>query len=124
MAGLLYLFRLFVYAAQETVPVVKERLAVMADRLYRFITVPGMGAAFVFGLLMLWMNPGLLHQPWMHAKLFFVVAMAGFTGFGGKLRRELNAGKTRYSSKTLRYLNEVPTLLLVAIVFLVILRPF
>ena len=124
MAGILYLFRLFVYHAAEREAVVKERFKVMERKLYKIIVVPAMLLAFALGIALIAMNPGLLHQPWLHAKLALVVALAGFSGFGGKLRRELERDVCRYSERTFRILNEVPTVLMVLIVLLVIVRPF
>lgn len=124
MAGILYLFRLFIYHTEETEEVVMSRFRVMEERLYRIITVPAMAVAFVLGIVMLSLHGDLMRQPWLHGKLFFVIAMAGITGFAGKLRRRLAAGEKPYTSKQLRILNEVPTLLLIAIVLLVILKPF
>ncbi len=124
MAGILYLFRLFIYHTEETEEVVKSRFRVMEERLYRIITMPAMVVAFILGFFMLSFHPELWRQPWLHGKLLLVLAMAGITGFAGKLRRRLAEGEKPYTSKQLRILNEVPTLLMIAIVLLVILKPF
>lgn len=124
MAGILYLFRLFVYHAAESEAVVKARFVVMEGKLYRIILVPAMVVAFLLGVSMLAMNPVLLEKPWMHAKLFFALCLIGVSHMAGRIRRELSQGHCRYREKTFRILNEVPTLLMIAIVFLVILRPF
>src|SRR3954467_14050717 len=79
MAGILYLFRLFVYHAAETEEVVKARFIVMEKKLYRIITVPAMTVAFLMGVTMLSMNPVLLEQKWMWGKLFFALALIGVT---------------------------------------------
>src|SRR3954463_270883 len=81
MAGLLYLFRLFVYHAAEKEEVVKERFRMMEWRLYRIITMPAMVAAFVFGVTMLYLNPTLLRQPWMIAKLILVSLLIAVTHY-------------------------------------------
>jgi protoporphyrinogen IX oxidase len=124
MAGLLYLFRLFIYHTEETEEVVMSRFRVMEERLYRIITAPAMGIAFVAGSFMLSLHPELLGKPWMWGKLALVVGMAGLTGKAGGLRRTLARGEKRLTSKQLRFLNEVPTLLMIGIVFLVILKPW
>jgi putative membrane protein len=124
MAGILYLYRLFVYHAEETETVVKERFKIMEKRLLRYITMPAMLASLVFGVVMLGMNPSLLHQPWMHAKLFFVVLLMGMTHYSGIQRKQLESGTSSKSGRFYRILNEIPTLLMLLIVLLVIMRPF
>jgi putative membrane protein len=124
MAGILYLFRLFVYHAAETESVVKARFVVMERRLYKYITVPAMLFALVFGLLMLIANPQLFRQPWIHAKLTLVFLLMGYTGLGGRFRRKLEAGTCTVSERAFRWLNEVPTAFMIVIVFLAILKPF
>ena len=124
MAGILYLFRLFVYHATEKEAVVRERFVMMESRLHRIIVHPAMGITLILGLLMLALNTELLTKPWMHGKLLLVAGMLFLTVFAGKIRRELAAGKARYSDRGFRILNEVPTLLMIGIVFLVILRPW
>ncbi len=124
MAGILYLFRLFIYHTEEKEAVVISRFQVMEERLYRIITVPAMTVAFILGSTLLSMNPLLLRQPWMHGKLFFVICMGGVTGYAGGLMKRLANGERPLTSKQLRFLNEVPTLLMIGIVFLVILKPW
>ena len=122
MAGLLYLFRLFVYHVEETEPLVKSRLVVWQEKLSRIIVGPAAMAALLFGVGMLGMNPSLLDLPWMRLKILLVAGMLAVTHFASKLRRQLARGECPYSSRTLRFLNEVPTLLMIGIVFLVILK--
>ena len=124
MAGILYLFRLFVYHAEETENVVKKRLHVMAYRLWRYITVPAMVASAVFGACMIGLAPSLLAAPWLHAKLLGVAGLVAMTLYGGSTIDALEEGTCRVSSRTFRILNEVPTLLMIGIVFLVVLKPF
>lgn len=124
MAGILYLYRLFIYHVEETESVVKARFEIMEERLARIIMLPAAGASFVFGAFMLALNPYLLQQPWMHAKLLFVVGLLGMTHLAGRVRRQLAKGTCPYSSKTLRILNEVPTLFMFGIVIMVIIRPW
>jgi protoporphyrinogen IX oxidase len=124
MAGILYLFRLFIYHTEETEEVVMSRFRVMEERLYRIITVPAMGVAFALGAFLISLNPELLARPWLHAKLLLVVILAGVTGKAGAVMKSLARGEKTLTSRQLRFLNEVPTLLMIAIVLLVILKPW
>lgn len=125
MAGILYLFRLFVYHTENLSDSSRSAmLKVMERKLYKYITVPAMYVAWIAALVMIALNPGLLKQGWLHAKLLFVLALSVFTLYGGRVMSDLDTGKKSYTSKHLRILNEVPTLLMVAIVIFVIFRPF
>lgn len=124
MAGILYLIRLLIYHAIETEAVVKSRFETMESRLYRVITMPAMTAALAFGIWMLVLNPSLFSQGWMHAKLLLVVFLIGVTHSSKAVMRKLAAGQWQRGDRFLRILNEVPTLLMIIIVFLVILKPF
>jgi len=124
MAGVLYLFRLFVYHAMETEEIVKSRFRVMEKKLYRIITMPAMSVAFIAGVTMLYFNPFNLHEGWMHAKLTFVFLLIGVTHYAGGLIRKFAEGEPTPSEKSLRLLNELPTVLMILIVFMVIVRPF
>lgn len=122
MAGILYLIRLFVYHSAETEAVVVERFKVMEYRLYRYITYPAMLASFLFGGVMLYLQPFLLSQSWMQVKLFCVFLMAAATEFSGKQVKSFAEDQNTFSEKFYRVFNEIPTLLMIAIVFLVILK--
>ncbi len=124
MAGILYLYRLFVYHSTETEKVVRERFVFMERRLHTIIVHPAMGISLLLGLSMLALNAELLKKPWMHGKLTLVAGMIFMSIWAGKIRRELEAGKSRFSDRNFRILNEVPTLLMIGIVFLVILKPW
>lgn len=124
MAGILYLYRLFVYHSQETESVVKDRFKIMESRLYRYITMPAMMAAVTFGGAMLVLDPRLLAMPWLHAKLLFVAGLVWMTWFSSQQIEALADGTSKVTTRTFRLLNEVPTLLLVLVVFLVVLKPF
>ncbi len=123
MAGILYLYRLFVYHASETEGVVKARFQIMERRLYQYITLPAMIASLLFGAGMIALVPRLLSMPWLHAKLFFVLGLVWMTWFGGQQVDALAEGTCRINPRTFRILNEVPTLLLVLVVFLVVFKP-
>ena len=123
-AGLFYIFRIFVYHAEnathaEMVAVFK----VMARRLDRIIMTPAMLATFAFGLAMLVVNPAFLRAPWLLAKLGLVLALAGYHGYIRHVRRRFAADDVYLTPRQCRMRNEVPTLFLIAIVLLAVLRP-
>jgi protoporphyrinogen IX oxidase len=124
MAGILYLIRLFVYHAAEKESVVKDRFIVMERKLYSIIAAPAMVASLVFGLAMLGLNPILLSEPWMQAKLFFVACLMLATQYANRMRGKFETGEVPKSEKFFRIFNEVPTLLMILIVIMVIIRPF
>ena len=125
MAGMLYLPRLFVYHARARKGFEpSETFKIMERRLLRYIMTPAMLASFLFGGLMLWANPALLEQPWMHGKLLLVFLMAGVHGFLAKSVKTFAKDKNTRSDRFYRYLNEVPTLFMVLIVILAVLKPF
>ena len=124
MAGTLYLLRLFVYHAMETEQVVRDRLAVMERRLQKAIATPAMIATLATGIWMLVLVPLWLKQPWMHIKLTCVFALAVLHGRSGGWRKRLVTEPTFKSHIFFRVMNEVPTLLMVIIVIMVIVRPF
>lgn len=125
MAGMLYLPRLFVYHATAVQGgELSETLKVMERRLLRAIINPAMIATFVFGGWMLYLDPALLALPWMHAKLALVVVMTGLHGALARWRKAFAADANRHSARFFRIMNEVPTLLLIGIVILVIVKPF
>lgn len=125
-AGLFYLPRLFVYHAEATEPAVRERLKVMERRLLMITRVGGV-LAIGFGVLTLLAfargNPAYLQQGWLHAKLGLVVLLAAYHGLLERMTREFARDANRRSGRWLRIFNEVPALLLVAIVVLVVVKP-
>jgi putative membrane protein len=124
-AGLFYMFRLFVYHAENADKSETTRLlTLMARRLYYRITVPAFLATLVCGIAMLVANPAYLSMGWMHAKLTFVVLLIGYHHYVGYVHKRFARGEVFLSSKQCRMWNEVPTLLLIAIVLLAVLRPF
>lgn len=124
MAGVLYFWRLLVYHAMEVEPVVVERLKVMEMRLRRYIMNPAMVVSWGLGLAMLWNSPGFLSQPWMHAKLGLVLLLSGHHGMAIWAERRLGADPRAFTHRFLRVMNEVPTLLMMGIVILVVVKPF
>ncbi len=126
MAGLFYLPRLFVYhcelgrGTRES-----ERFKVMERRLYKQIMVPAMIATWTFGILLV-LTPGVVDWSgfnWWHVKFASVIAMTGFQGAAGKWRREFAEDRNRRPHRFYRVANEVPTLLLVVIVVMAIVKP-
>ena len=124
MAGLLYLPRLFVYHAETTVGSVRaETFKVMERRLLKAIMNPAMIASFVFGIWMIVLAPGLLYEPWMHVKILCVLLMAGCHGVFSKMRRRLENDEPPRPARAYRIWNEVPTVLMVIIVFMAVVKP-
>jgi putative membrane protein len=126
LAGILYLLRLFIYHSEWGTKSSDnhDMLVVMERRLMYYITHPAMGFAWLAGLGMIMLNPILMKQGWFHTKLLCVVLLTAMTIFSGRLHRRLkNKENVGFSSRQLRFLNEVPTLLMVIIVGLVVLRP-
>ncbi len=124
-AGLFYLPRIFVNLAQETEVVATERLLGMARRLYRFMTIIAI-PALVFGLWLFFVygigkGPG---NGWMHGKLVLVVLLIGYHHACGSLLKKFERGVNKRSHVWYRWFNEVPVLLLTAIVILVVVKPF
>ena len=126
-AGLFYLPRIFVNLAMVAPQdkAVTERLLLMARKLYRFSTML-MVAALAFGLW-LWLGYGIGHGPgngWLHAKLALVILLVGYHHACGSLLRKFEAGRNARSHKWYRWFNEVPVIGLLAVVILVVVKPF
>lgn len=122
-AGLFYLPRLFVYHAATTDSAGIERFRVMERRLFAIMTI-GACLTLLFGLWLLAAIPGLLDAGWMRAKLALVALLVAYHAWTWRLMRELAAGASRHSPRWFRWFNELPSLLLIGIVLLVIVRPF
>jgi putative membrane protein len=120
-AGLFYLPRIYVNLAQETNPAALERLLGMARRLYRFTTMLAVPAVLLG--LWLWLGYG-FNGGWLHAKLALVILVIGYHHACGSLLKKFERGQNQRSHKWYRYFNEVPVLLLIAIVILVVVKPF
>jgi protoporphyrinogen IX oxidase len=124
MAGLLYLPRLFVYHTTVTAgSATSETFKIMERRLVKAIMTPAMVLAWVLGLAMA-VDGGLFRQPWFHGKLLAVVGLTASHLFLVRCKTAFAEDRNRYSQKFFRVLNEVPTLLMIAIVILVIVKPF
>jgi putative membrane protein len=126
MAGMLYLPRLYVYhCGVEVGSPESELFKVMERRLIRAITNPAMVAAVVFGVLLL-LTPGVVDwgSGWIWVKLVAAVAMTGLHGAYSRWRRDFAEDRNTRPAKFYRYWNEVPTVLMILIVIMVIVRPF
>ena len=126
MAGMLYLPRLFVYHAEAGPGTPQsETFKIMERRLYRGIMNPALIAVWILGpLLLLSMPAGVLKEAWLHAKLVLVILLTGFHHMLGRWRKDLEADRNTKPARFFRQINEIPTLILVLIVFLVVLKPF
>ena len=122
MGGVFYLPRILVNLAEAgDAPDVRARLVLMGRRLYRFGHIM-FGLAVAFGLA-LWVHFG-MSGGWLHAKLLLVALMLAHYLIGGRWLKAADAGKPLPSSKALRWFNEAPVFLLIAIVWLVLAKPF
>ena len=125
MVGLLYLPRLFVYHADTEVGTVRaETFKVMERRLLKAIMNPAMIASFIFGIWMITLSHELVFETWFQIKVVAVLAMAACHGKFSKMRRLLENDIQPLSSKAYRIWNEVPTLLMIIIIFMSVLKPF
>ncbi|WP_176450337.1 protoporphyrinogen oxidase HemJ [Pseudomonas delhiensis] len=123
-AGLFYLPRLFVYHAMSEDAASRERFQVMERKLYRGIMGPSMVLTILLGAWMLYLTPGWLSQGWLHAKLTLVVLLIGYHHACGAMLKRFARGENRHSHVFFRWFNEVPVLFLLAIVILVVVKPF
>ncbi len=124
MAGLLYLPRLFVYhAAAEPGSAQSETFKVMERRLLRAIMNPAMIVVWLTGPYLAWAW-GMYHDRWLMAKVVLVIALTGMHHAFGKWRKDFAADRNRHDQRFYRIVNEVPTLLLIGIVILVVVKPF
>ena len=121
-AGLFYLPRLFVYHAQSTDAASIERFKVMERKLYRGIMTPSMALTLVFGVW-LWLGYG-FRGGWLEAKLVLVAALITYHFWLGAFARDFARDANRRSDVFYRWINELPVVLLVAIVILVVVKPF
>ena len=124
MVGFLYLPRLMVYH-NETEPgsETSETFKVMERRLLKAIINPAMVATWALGLWLAW-DGGWFQSPWFHAKLLLVVILSAIHGLFSRWVRDFAADRNTRSQRFYRMINEVPTLLMIGIVILVVVKPF
>jgi len=128
-AGLFYLPRIFVNLAmvdgdsiaERDRQLLRDRLLLMAGKLYRFMTPIGF-LAVALGLW-LWLGYG-FSGGWLHAKTALVVVLVAYHAYCGRLLRDFQAGRCRRSHVWFRWFNELPVLLLLAVLYLAVLKPF
>lgn len=124
-AGLFYLPRLFVYHADANDPISHERFCLMEHRLYYGIMLPAALLSIIFGVWLLSFNfAGYMQMGWLHAKLFSVLLLIIFQIYCGHCLKQFKNNNNKHNAKFYRILNEVPTVLLIAIVILVVVKPF
>ena len=125
MAGLLYLPRIFVYHAEN---MNKEEISIvfktMERKLYNYIMMPAMLLSWLFGLILIsYVGIETLSAKWLQIKLILVILLSIYHFYLGSLLLKFNENNNSKSSKFYRWLNELPTLLLIIIVFIVIFKP-
>ena len=124
MAGLLYLPRIFVYHSENSNEVVTTVFKTMERKLYNYIMTPAMILSWVFGLILIHeIGFQQLASLWLQLKLILVLLLTVYHFYLGSLLNKFRLDQNRKTSKFYRYINEVPTLLLILIIFIVIFKP-
>jgi putative membrane protein len=126
MAGMLYLPRLYVYhAGAEVGSELSETLKIMERRLLRFIMNPALILTWIFAILMIIANAdSLMAQGWIHVKLTLVIALSGIHGVFSKWRKVFERDENTKSAKFYKIWNEAPTVMMIIIVILAVVKPF
>ena len=125
MAGMLYLPRLFVYHCEAEVGSKQsETFKVMERRLLKAIINPAMIVTWLAGIYLVWSGQWLFTSWWIYGKLFLVLVLSGVHGFFVRWVRDFAADRNQHSQRFYRIINEVPTILMIGIVILVIVKPF
>ena len=128
MAGLFYIVRLFIYhreAQDKPEParsILSEQFVTMEKKLWWIIATPSMYLVVLAGATMLYLNPFILKQSWMHVKLMFVVGLIAYHFICQSKMKQMAQGTYKWTSTQLRIWNELATIILFAIVFLVVLK--
>tara|TARA_B100001769_G_C21895469_1_gene483710 strand:- start:144 stop:578 length:435 start_codon:yes stop_codon:yes gene_type:complete len=125
MAGLLYLPRIFVYHVENyEKKEATEIFKVMERKLYFYIMRPAMLAAWLFGIILIYINGfEVFYQLWLHIKLGLVILLTIYHEYLGSCLRSLSDETNKKTSKFFRIINEVPTILLIIIIFIVVFKP-
>ena len=125
MAGLLYLPRIYVYHAQNSSEkIISEVFKVMEKKLFFYIMTPAMILSWIFGLLLIHeIGFDQLGQTWMTLKLLFVVILTLYHFYLGRILNEFKTDLNKHSHKFYRFINEIPTILLILIIFVVVFKP-
>ena len=125
MAGLLYLPRIFVYHAENSDDrKISDVFKIMEKKLYFYIMTPAMILSWIFGLLLIHsIGFQQLGQTWMVLKIIFVIFLSLYHFYLGKTLKQFKFDQNTHSHKFYRLINEIPTILLILIVFVVIFKP-
>ena len=123
-AGLFYIFRLFVYHAKfKDEAKMAANYSLMERKLLYIIMHPAMALTILFGFLLIAQNPAVLSAAWFHAKLLLVLFLVIYQVFAGITHKRFARGDFFLSEKACRIINEVPTLILIGVVILVVVKP-
>ena len=124
MAGLLYLPRIFVYHSENNNEIISNVFKTMERKLFYYIMTPAMVLSWLFGLVLIHeIGFDQLASLWLQLKLILVIVLTGYHFYLGSLLYQFNLDQNRKTSKFYRYINEIPTLLLILIIFIVIFKP-
>tara|TARA_B100001057_G_C22346348_1_gene755285 strand:- start:31 stop:408 length:378 start_codon:yes stop_codon:yes gene_type:complete len=124
MAGLLYLPRIFVYHSENNNEIISSVFKTMERKLFYYIMTPAMILSWLFGLILIHeIGFNQLASLWLQLKLILVVFLTSYHFYLGLLLNQFKLDKNNKTSKFYRYINEIPTLLLILIVFIVIFKP-
>ena len=124
MAGLLYLPRIFVYHSENNNEIITTVFKTMERKLFYYIMTPAMILSWLFGLVLIHeIGFVQLSSLWLQVKLILVLILTGYHFYLGVLLNEFKLDQNQKSSKFYRYINEIPTLLLIFIIFIVIFKP-
>ena len=124
MAGLLYLPRIFVYHSEATHDTQKSTFKIMERKLYNYIMMPAMLLSWLFGLLLIHsLGFSIFQELWMQIKTVLIVILTYYHFTLGKFLIAFAADKNTKSSKFFRIINEIPTIILIVVVFVVVFKP-
>jgi len=124
MAGLLYLPRIFVYHSENNNEIITTVFKTMERKLFYYIMTPAMILSWLFGLVLIHeIGFVQLSSLWLQLKLILVLILTGYHFYLGVLLNKFKQDQNQKSSKFYRYINEIPTLLLILIIFIVIFKP-
>ena len=124
MAGLLYLPRIFVYHSENNNEIISNVFKTMEKKLFYYIMTPAMTLSWIFGLVLIHkIGFDQLGSLWLQLKLILVVILTAYHFYLGSLLNQFKVDRNKKTSKFYRYINEIPTLLLILIVFIVIFKP-
>ena len=124
MAGLLYLPRIFVYHSENHNEIISSVFKTIERKLFHYIMTPAMVLSWLFGLVLIHeIGFGQLANLWLQLKLILVTLLTGYHFYLGSLLNQFKMDQNKKSSKFFRYINEIPTLMLILIVFIVIFKP-